>query len=89
MVEIAPHGLFAVIDPQIAEIARKLSEAEQEVLLSMRWFYPGGQEPLALVNFEAGLQDAGLCRAFSLHFDRLTPLGQSVAAYLKEQSNER
>jgi hypothetical protein len=72
-------------DPQIAEIARKLTAAQRRafVKLTREWRF------LALsdrpdTHFPVIERCNVPCRGFRF---RLTPLGQSVAAYLKEQSN--
>jgi hypothetical protein len=74
-------------DPQIAEIAAKLTAAQREAIphipeqawrMPMRW--------MVLVGYS--LEHLGLMkRTWFTDRSIITPLGQSVAAYLKEQSN--
>jgi hypothetical protein len=69
-------------DPQIAEIAAKLTAAQRRTMRDTRdvLFTRDGRGiwPLRNALVDKGLADARY---------PLTPLGQSVAAYLKEQSD--
>jgi hypothetical protein len=73
-------------DPQIAEIAAAMSEAERQAML-----FP--QDRLStndLVDFalaDRGLKRPVYCPAEQRYGHVHTRKGQSVAAYLKEQSN--
>lgn len=66
-----------------AEIAAKLSHEQRQAIIASRWIHPGGQEPMCLVDF-VPVWPEGVAQFFSFRTDRLTPLGQQVAAILKE-----
>ena len=70
------------------EIARSLTEAQKEALLAARWIHPGGQEPMCLAPF-TDVWPAGVATFFSLHTDRLTPLGLKVRAALERMNDEQ
>jgi hypothetical protein len=69
-------------DPQIAEIARKMTAAQRKALLKSGTFALTEKQSArgTLSNFGGDILD------WSYRPARFTPLGQSVAAYLKEQS---
>ena len=81
-------------DPQIAEIARTLSESQRNFIIALplngRWLRTGDLIAKAPRNALRGFGKSGLIHGSYQQADGtrhcLTPLGQSVAAYLKEQS---
>jgi hypothetical protein len=81
-------------DPQIAEIAAKLTAAQSNFIIALpldgRWLRTGDLIAKAPRNALRGFGKSGLIHgSYQADGTRhcLTPLGQSVAAYLKEQSN--
>lgn len=69
--------------PSIAEVAGKLTEAQRRAMLGAWWIHPGGMDPICLVQFTEPWVDP-VAQFFTLHVDRLTPLGQQVRAHLEE-----
>jgi hypothetical protein len=81
-------------DPRIAEIAAKLTEAQKRLLLALDPVeYRDWKALSRSVNTRNALARHGLswfddASTVRLYFMRkLSPLGQQVAAYLKEQSS--
>jgi hypothetical protein len=84
-------------DPQIAEIAAKLTAAQRAAILAAPFNSMGcGFPPTSLIRIStSGLYVSGYIAPLLERQGRpnysgdysLTPLGQSVAAYLKEQSH--
>lgn len=65
------------------ELARGLSAKQRDAILSAHWLYPGGQEPIAVVDF-TDPWPKGVAQFFTLREDRLTPLGLALRARLME-----
>ena len=74
-------------DPQIAEIARKLTAAQKSVLRMAEQTADGRWLVWSANETGAGPWPKSVARYYSHSLDCLTDFGQSVAAYLKEQSS--
>jgi hypothetical protein len=70
-----------VTAPDIAALAKSLTEAQRAAMLSARWIHPGGQDPICLVEF-SDPWTAPVAQFFTLTVDRLTPLGLAVRQHL-------
>lgn len=70
---------------QIAQIAGKMTDAQREAFIDARWIHAGGQEPIALVDFNGVPWPQGVCEFFAFRRDKLTPLGIAIRQYLLEK----
>ena len=69
----------------VVRVAKGLTEAQREAMLNPEWVHPGGQAPICLVQF-TDPWTAPVAEFFTMHRDRLTPLGLAVRNHLKETS---
>ena len=67
----------------LAKLAEGLTEAQRRALLDAAWLHPGGQPPIAIVNFTNPWPE-GVAQFFTLKRDRLTPLGLALRAHLQK-----
>lgn len=70
----------------VEKIARGLSEAQREAMLSAHWLHPGGQDPICVVAF-TDPWTAPVAQFFTLKSDRLNSHGLAVRRALLEQSD--
>lgn len=69
---------------QIAAIAGKLTVAQQDAVVDGRWIYPGGMDPICLVDFNGEPWPQGIAEFFTFRTDRLTETGLAVRRHLQE-----
>jgi hypothetical protein len=74
-------------DPNIEALAERLTDAQRKAILDASWIYPGGQEPICIVQYTEPWAEP-VAQFFTLRSDRLTPLGLQVRAHLERIKND-